>query len=51
MDIDIHGLNDREGGKKKRKRKEKGEKGKHFFLLSPVIAGPGQHLYSTRRKC
>lgn len=33
------------GGKEGRKR------GKHFFLLSPVIAGPGWHLYSTRRKC
>lgn len=33
------------GGKEGRKR------GNHFFLLSPVIAGPGWHLYSTRRKC
>lgn len=37
--------------------KEKGgiegrKRGKHFFFtLPPVIAGPGRHLYSTRRKC
>lgn len=33
------------------KGEKRGEKGKHFFLLSAVIASPGRHLYSTRRKC
>lgn len=32
---------------KKRGKKEESI----FFLLSLVIAGPGRHLYSTRRKC
>lgn len=36
---------------KKKKKEKRVEIGKHFFLLSPVIAGPGRHLYSTRRKC
>lgn len=32
--------------------KERGKKEESiFFLLSLVIAGPGRHLYSTRRKC
>lgn len=33
------------GGKEGRKKEA------FPFTLSPVIAGPGRHLYSTRRKC
>lgn len=47
MDMDIYRFKKMH---KEKGRKKRGEKGKHFFF-SPVIAGPGRHLYSTRRKC
>lgn len=42
---------ERERKYQEKKKEKRGEIGKPFFLLSPVIAGPGRHLYSTRRKC
>lgn len=51
--MDIYGLKNRKKiiHKEKKKERKGGEKGKRFFLLSPVITGAGRHLYSTRRKC
>lgn len=36
---------------KKKRRKQKARKGMPFFVVTLVIAGPGQHLYSTSRIC
>lgn len=42
--------NKEEKNTKKEKRGKRVEIGKHF-IYSLFIAGPGWHLYSTRRKC
>lgn len=48
MVMDIYGL---KKILKEKEGKEGRKRGSISFLLSHVIAGPGRHLYSTRRKC